>query len=109
MRSSPKYAKTLSVTLIACAAIFFFITTGHTVDSPLIISEFRLRGPNGANDEFIEIYNNADMAHTVTLEARCRPLQMPRNQFSNHFNQPQKGTNGSLIHLSLLCFFVAEG
>src|SRR5262249_18007872 len=23
----------------------------------LIISEFRLRGPNGANDEFVEIYN----------------------------------------------------
>jgi hypothetical protein len=32
----------------------------------LIISEFRLRGPNGANDEFIEIYNNTDTAHTVT-------------------------------------------
>jgi subtilisin-like proprotein convertase family protein len=31
----------------------------------LIISEFRLRGPNGANDEFIEIYNNAATAHTV--------------------------------------------
>jgi len=31
----------------------------------LVISEFRLRGPNGANDEFIEIYNTtAD--HTVT-------------------------------------------
>lgn len=66
MRSSPKYAKTLSATLIACAAIFFFITTGHTADSPLIISEFRLRGPNGASDEFIEIYNNTDTAHTVT-------------------------------------------
>ncbi|MBA4372940.1 MAG: hypothetical protein C0402_08755 [Thermodesulfovibrio sp.] len=31
-----------------------------------IISEFRLRGPNGANDEFVEIYNNSDVAHTVT-------------------------------------------
>jgi hypothetical protein len=31
----------------------------------LIISEFRLRGPNGANDEFIEIYNASDVAHTV--------------------------------------------
>jgi hypothetical protein len=26
----------------------------------LIISEFRLRGPSGANDEFIEIYNNSN-------------------------------------------------
>jgi hypothetical protein len=32
---------------------------------PLIISEFRLRGPNGPNDEFVEIYNNSDFAHTV--------------------------------------------
>ena len=28
--------------------------------APLIISEFRFRGPNGINDEFIEIYNNSD-------------------------------------------------
>jgi hypothetical protein len=31
----------------------------------LIISEFRLRGPNGANDEFIEIYNNSNNALSV--------------------------------------------
>jgi hypothetical protein len=32
----------------------------------LLISEFRLRGPTGANDEFIEIYNNSGADHTVT-------------------------------------------
>ena len=32
----------------------------------LIISEFRVRGPNGANDEFIEIYNASGADHTVT-------------------------------------------
>ncbi|HEY0173274.1 MAG TPA: lamin tail domain-containing protein [Pyrinomonadaceae bacterium] len=32
----------------------------------LIISEFRLRGPNGANDEFVEIYNASGSAHAVT-------------------------------------------
>ncbi len=31
----------------------------------LIISEFRYRGPNGANDEFIEIYNDSGSDHTV--------------------------------------------
>ena len=31
----------------------------------LIISEFRLRGPNGANDEFVEIYNNSGADLTV--------------------------------------------
>ncbi|HEY1404842.1 MAG TPA: proprotein convertase P-domain-containing protein [Pyrinomonadaceae bacterium] len=34
--------------------------------SPLIISEFRLRGPNGANDEFVEIYNTGNTPYTVT-------------------------------------------
>src|SRR4051812_3559690 len=31
----------------------------------LIISEFRLRGPGGANDEFVEIYNDSGANHTV--------------------------------------------
>jgi hypothetical protein len=31
----------------------------------LIISEFRLRGPSGANDEFVEIYNDSGSDHTV--------------------------------------------
>lgn len=33
--------------------------------NPLIISEYRVRGANGANDEFVEIYNNSDLSHTV--------------------------------------------
>lgn len=37
-----------------------------TTTAPLIISEFRLRGPNGPNDEFVEIYNNSDASHTVS-------------------------------------------
>ncbi|HEX8499050.1 MAG TPA: hypothetical protein VF659_00565 [Pyrinomonadaceae bacterium] len=32
----------------------------------LVISEFRLRGPGGAADEFVEIYNASGSAHTVT-------------------------------------------
>ena len=32
---------------------------------PLLISEFRVRGPNGANDEFVRIYNNSGANHTV--------------------------------------------
>jgi hypothetical protein len=31
----------------------------------LIISEFRVRGPSGANDEFVEIYNDSGSDHTV--------------------------------------------
>ena len=35
----------------------------------LVISEFRVRGPNGANDEFVEIYNNSGAEHTVSSGA----------------------------------------
>lgn len=31
----------------------------------IVISEFRVRGPSGANDEFIEIYNASGADHTV--------------------------------------------
>ncbi|HLA12987.1 MAG TPA: hypothetical protein VJ023_20565 [Pyrinomonadaceae bacterium] len=34
-------------------------------DGQLVIGEFRVRGPNGANDEFIEIFNNSGADHTV--------------------------------------------
>jgi hypothetical protein len=33
-----------------------FISPAQTANSPLIISEFRLRGPGGPADVFIEIY-----------------------------------------------------
>ena len=33
--------------------------------SQIVISEFRTRGPNGANDEFVEIYNNSDSQISV--------------------------------------------
>ena len=35
----------------------------------LVISEFRVRGPSGANDEFIELYNISGSAHTVASVA----------------------------------------
>ena len=62
MRSLPRV---LFLVLVASASVLLFITSGSTSNSPLIISEFRFRGPNGANDEFVEIYNNTDMDHTV--------------------------------------------
>lgn len=36
-------------------------TPSATPPPAIVISEFRTRGPNGANDEFIEIYNNTEV------------------------------------------------
>jgi hypothetical protein len=48
------------LTLVALPA-----SAGTVTGGILIISEYRVRGPNGANDEFIEIYNNSGADHTV--------------------------------------------
>ena len=56
--------KLFALALVASACLIFVIP-GRTSDSPLIISEFRLRGPSGAFDEFVEIYNNTDTDHIV--------------------------------------------
>ena len=47
------------------------ITIGPSIPSAtlaglLVISEFRVRGPGGAGDEFIEIYNDSGADHMVT-------------------------------------------
>ncbi|HEV2708344.1 MAG TPA: lamin tail domain-containing protein [Pyrinomonadaceae bacterium] len=47
-----------------CATTFQYNVVAPPA-TPLIISEFRVRGPNGANDEFVEIYNNSDSDVTV--------------------------------------------
>jgi len=39
---------------------------GGVVAGELLISEFRLRGPNGANDEYVVIYNNTNAPLTVS-------------------------------------------
>ena len=55
--------RSMGKALVLTAAILGFIPT--MAEAQLIISEFRVRGPNGANDEFIEIYNNSGADHTV--------------------------------------------
>jgi hypothetical protein len=51
--------------VVAIVAGLAFATSVAPVEAQLVISEFRLRGPSGANDEFIEIYNNSGADHTV--------------------------------------------
>ena len=41
------------------------VPNGAVPVANIIISEFRVRGPNGANDEFVELYNASGSDHTV--------------------------------------------
>lgn len=59
--------KLFSLSFAAPATLLFLIilSASQTISAQIIISEFRVRGPNGANDEFIELYNNSGADHTV--------------------------------------------
>jgi len=55
-------------TLVVAAAVLVTVVTGMQpvyAAGSLVISEFRVRGPSGAQDEFIEIYNDSGSDHTV--------------------------------------------
>src|SRR3954469_17566384 len=51
--------------VLCCAAFFLLAAAAQATPSPnVVISEFRARGPLGANDEFVELYNRS----TVPVE-----------------------------------------
>ncbi len=59
-------------TIVAVAIVCGIVFGGRPASSQtqiqagqVIISELRLRGPNGAEDEFVELYNNTNSAITV--------------------------------------------
>ena len=58
-------SKAFRVSLVCSGLITMVLSISQVAAGQLIISEFRVRGPNGANDEFIEIYNNSGADHTV--------------------------------------------
>jgi hypothetical protein len=58
-------SKSFRVPLVLAGVLAMLLTASQAASGQLIISEFRVRGPNGANDEFIEIYNNSGADHTV--------------------------------------------
>src|ERR671911_2614389 len=59
-------SKSLRTSLVCAGLVAMMLGVSQIAAAQLIISEFRVRGPNGANDEFIEIYNNSGADHTVT-------------------------------------------
>ena len=58
-RSSGRAAGLLALTLASALLLSTFDLTPRAlaVSTSVVISEFRTRGPNGGNDEFIELYN----------------------------------------------------
>ena len=58
-------SKSIRVSLVCAGLVAMLLSMSQVAAGQLIISEFRVRGPNGANDEFIEIYNNSGADHTV--------------------------------------------
>lgn len=67
MRSAIRSALLFAAAITACLLSVNLAAVAQTATAgQLIISEFRVRGPNGANDEFIEIYNASGADHVVT-------------------------------------------
>ncbi|HEX5887854.1 MAG TPA: hypothetical protein VFY61_04090 [Pyrinomonadaceae bacterium] len=58
-------SKSFRLSLVCTGLLAMMLGISQVAAGQLIISEFRVRGPNGANDEFIEIYNNSGADHTV--------------------------------------------
>ena len=58
-------SKSFRTSLVCAGLVAMILGLSQVAAAQLIISEFRVRGPNGANDEFIEIYNNSGADHTV--------------------------------------------
>ena len=61
MKSNPRLTQSPSlhvvlILLVLLAATIHFRPV-HAISSTIVISEFRTRGPNGGNDEFIELFN----------------------------------------------------
>src|SRR5262245_39040496 len=58
-------SKSFRISFIFAGLVTVMLGLAQVAAGQLVISEFRVRGPNGANDEFIEIYNNSGADHTV--------------------------------------------
>ncbi|MET0622829.1 MAG: lamin tail domain-containing protein [Pyrinomonadaceae bacterium] len=75
-----------------CAAVFQYNVIAVPA-TPLVISEFRLRGPGGASDEFIEIYNSSDSNVTVQAFDGSAGFAVAAADFLTRFTIP----NGTVI------------
>ena len=49
----------------ALVAVFLLIPAAAAQAAPVVVSEFRFRGPDGGNDEFIELRNTSDTPRSI--------------------------------------------
>jgi len=75
-----------------CATVFQYSTIAAP-STPLIISEFRWHGTNGADDEFIEIYNNSNSDVTVNAFDGSAGFALAKSGGTTLFTIP----NGTVI------------
>ncbi|HST23031.1 MAG TPA: lamin tail domain-containing protein, partial [Blastocatellia bacterium] len=63
-----RFIVTVAITSVSVCSFGYlnFIPSVRAVSSTVVISEFRTRGPAGANDEFIEIYNLSSSAVNIS-------------------------------------------
>jgi hypothetical protein len=64
-KKEKRMSKSFRVSLVCAGLVAMLLGMSQIAAAQLVISEFRVRGPNGANDEFIEIANNSGADHTV--------------------------------------------
>jgi hypothetical protein len=64
-RVSMRFCFRLGFAASATCLFMLILSASQVAQAQIIISEFRVRGPSGAGDEFIELYNNSGADHTV--------------------------------------------
>jgi hypothetical protein len=62
-------SKALRVSVVSAGLAVMMLGLAQVAAGQLVISEFRYRGPNGMNDEFIEIANKSGADHTVAASS----------------------------------------
>src|SRR5262249_2091326 len=65
-KGSLRFRMDLRVLFVSLTLLFTFMASPAWSAGSLIISEFRLRGPGNDQDEYVEIYNDSGVDHTVT-------------------------------------------
>ena len=54
------------VAAAVCAVAFCWVGAAFAASSNVVVSEFRFRGPSGASDEFVELYNLSPAAVDIS-------------------------------------------